>query len=1666
VTYLCRFIKAFGGIILLWGVAACFAQPARAESARASDRARPEVRIIKQDLKFIEIEIVFPPLELTNASGAGRLKMGALPCQPDAQGTLLPSFTFLAPGRLGNDRIRLLQAKTARLAVRTAPATLLSDYRQEASSDQPVIPGSRNPERLMRAGWLQTRFLGSFRGIALSAVEISPVRWDAARKEVIYLQSMRLHIDFADAESSGRARVPLPKLLGNLTLSLPLLGVAEPLSPPPIPNSTDETRLKIYISQEGLYHLGSADLSSWGANLGSADPRTIRLETRGQEIPIYVAGEADGRFDDTDYIEFWGEYLHGTFSEQNPEIYSDPYTDVNVYWLSWSGDLGARLVHESGEVIENNELLFWRAISYPYWIHQEQNSYYNRLSQVGPDSLKEHWYFDSGIQASQTRNYSIYLPYPDDDALVNARVRVNLQGLTYPDASGLGGQHHIYASLNDQNSPALEAGSSGASWWVGQTGVILDAQGNEGIESTVLQPGSNTLSLFCPVDTDAGPNDTVLLNWFEITYQRLYRADADMIKFTPPQSAVDTLVDYRIEGFTTSQIDVFKIGQSKIINSEILPYQQNDQTFYRLHFQDRPYGQPEYVALAASAKLAPDSTQLDEGSDLLGQLSGAPVKLLIIAHRSFEEHPALEDYISRRQAGLGRTELVFMDDVFDEFSYGLYDPQAIRNLLLAMPQPPQYLLLIGDASYDTRNLYGLGGNLIPAAYIQTEAYGAVASDYWYSLLDDDLIPDLAVGRISCRDAEELTDYLNKLEEYETNPDPGVWRARHLFVSGNGGVPEMSFLGLSQQIIGLAPDNVMIERLATDPTNSPFYGGTTDLIDRFNDGALVVDYNGHGAGAVWSDNSLFRLENLPQLSNQGRYPFITNFTCFIGAFDTPEPGTILGEEFIFEPEKGAIAVLGSTGLGWFLNGSWLQGELVQALYAQPDLRLGDLLNLAKIAYYAYYGNAWPEEAFDMLHLMSLLGDPSLKLASASEAAQAEAEPQFVQTGDSVHVFQPGNYGDFEGILRIYEQNDFPALQFGQPLELPLTAAPSGLRADFVHPGLGDSTEIESGTYRLSFWNSSGDETFRTAAPFYMADTYANGLMVDSLAPDPNPVYANEAFSFHAKVSSENGIAAVYAHFSIFPDSGAAIVPHDSLPMNPTGSDAWYETSVLLDSSDYHYGVGDSVSVWVKITDQQGDTASSDPVAFFILDSRPDPAWGDAGLKMGVKENQAAIIMQIANLGETPVDSLDVAFFFEDPGLELAGVTVVHDLMPDSIIEAWIPSTLPPDSFAIQIRMNDSGWVDDKTVSDPYAASLLIDHFTVTQQNGSADTLSFGPYFDVFLPPGSLPIPSGVITLREVNGLLISAGQQGLFFALQDSTGPPLATGIEVGLPNGLSLPGDSLHIWAQWTEYQELSADEVSWHWQESGQPFYRRLESDLDTVAALPHPILRLESKVGDPGIYAVMQNSDHQGPTIEITVEGQIYTPGGYVPNQPKISAIVQDLGGVSALPGTFSISLDGATVDSSLVAVTAEGSGQALTLSVNPTLAVGDHTMSVAAQDLFGNIGTATINFQVAGQFHLDFIGNYPNPFKDQTYFAYRLSEQTTEPVQVRIYTVSGRLIRVLYSSSAQEINYGEIYWDGRDEDGALIANGVYFYKFIARRGGQEIEKTMKLAKLIREE
>jgi flagellar hook assembly protein FlgD len=102
----------------------------------------------------------------------------------------------------------------------------------------------------------------------------------------------------------------------------------------------------------------------------------------------------------------------------------------------------------------------------------------------------------------------------------------------------------------------------------------------------------------------------------------------------------------------------------------------------------------------------------------------------------------------------------------------------------------------------------------------------------------------------------------------------------------------------------------------------------------------------------------------------------------------------------------------------------------------------------------------------------------------------------------------------------------------------------------------------------------------------------------------------------------------------------------------------------------------------------------------------------------------------------------------------------------------------------------------------------------------------------------------------------------------------------------------------------------------------------------------------------------------------------------------------------------------------------------------------------------------FKVTNDLELQNVYNYPNPFSKETYFTFILT-QIPDEVQIKIYTVAGRLIKEFkLSSSELTTNFNKIFWDGRDEDGDLIGNGVYLYKVIAKKGDRVTSTIQKLA------
>jgi len=72
-----------------------------------------------------------------------------------------------------------------------------------------------------------------------------------------------------------------------------------------------------------------------------------------------------------------------------------------------------------------------------------------------------------------------------------------------------------------------------------------------------------------------------------------------------------------------------------------------------------------------------------------------------------------------------------------------------------------------------------------------------------------------------------------------------------------------------------------------------------------------------------------------------------------------------------------------------------------------------------------------------------------------------------------------------------------------------------------------------------------------------------------------------------------------------------------------------------------------------------------------------------------------------------------------------------------------------------------------------------------------------------------------------------------------------------------------------------------------------------------------------------------------------------------------------------------------------------------------------------------------------------NSPNPFNPQTAIRFTLDSKQT--VTLAVYDVNGRLVRML-ASGVQEMGTHSITWDGRNNAGATVSSGVYFYRLDA--------------------
>jgi hypothetical protein len=134
-------------------------------------------------------------------------------------------------------------------------------------------------------------------------------------------------------------------------------------------------------------------------------------------------------------------------------------------------------------------------------------------------------------------------------------------------------------------------------------------------------------------------------------------------------------------------------------------------------------------------------------------------------------------------------------------------------------------------------------------------------------------------------------------------------------------------------------------------------------------------------------------------------------------------------------------------------------------------------------------------------------------------------------------------------------------------------------------------------------------------------------------------------------------------------------------------------------------------------------------------------------------------------------------------------------------------------------------------------------------------------------------------------------------------------------------------------------------------------------------------------------------------------------------------------------------------------------------PSIVTGENRIRVFAKDIRGVMSDTPIferYFNVSDQLKILDAYNFPNPFSESTHFTFTLPTLPDE-LKIIIYTVAGRKIREMTFTPQQLIvGYNIIPWDGKDQDGDEISNGVYFAKLILKSADKNFHITQKLSVL----
>ncbi len=571
--------------------------------------------------------------------------------------------------------------------------------------------------------------------------------------------------------------------------------------------------------------------------------------------------------------------------------------------------------------------------SFPFTRHFEEDA----IAGLGwvYEQGQDFWFWKTFIAEDPTYNSAdISLDLKQvDSAGGPATIALEIHGLGDPTVAAA---YHVTALVNGNNAGELQLAGSGP------------LKGSLVIDASRLQEGLNTLHLEAVLDQGLS-SSWWFLNSIDVTYPRLFRASSNEARVRAGTRQQVVTVD----GFTTPDIVVFDVTEPtnpvwiRALNV------QGTGSAYSVSFART--GRSSDYYLVGGERVRNVSLQQLVDAGLKGRTAGA--EHVVIAPYDLLE--AGQRLVDQRNSQHLPSTLVPLEAIWDEFGEGIPSPSALKSFLDAASTSwspaPRYVVLAGRGTYDERNLYGFGDNLIPTFFVGTER-GLTGNDSEYVRGTGAVI-----GRIPVTAAAAMSSYVDKLVAHE---NLGLSPATTFAADDTDQAGD--FASSSDTVASTVPGAYAIQKTYLGP--KPFDQVHGEVLSALGRGDTIVNWVGHGSLDRLADEGVVTNDDLASLPASTRLSLFTGATCNVNSFFFVASPSF-GERLTTMPFGGSLASFAPSGVAYNeMSVSLMRGFLGSALAGSAQRgRLGDAIRTTR-------ESLPPGPLADAFSLFQLLGDP--------------------------------------------------------------------------------------------------------------------------------------------------------------------------------------------------------------------------------------------------------------------------------------------------------------------------------------------------------------------------------------------------------------------------------------------------------------------------------------------------------------------------------------------------------------------------------------------------------------------------------------------------------------------------------------------------------------------